>query len=157
MAKKKSSSTKNLIFFIGLLCALLSVVLFLILDVFSISIPVLGNRLFTGIEFVFGCKTQYLESELLQFNYVALIAILLPVLGILLSVLSKKNKLIGFVSSLFILGGAVMMFILPSFASIGYSDVLSVLNLKGNLEIGGIIGGSLNIVAFLSVFYAKVI
>ena len=40
MAKKKSSSTKNLIFFIGLLCALLSVVLFLILDVFSISIPV---------------------------------------------------------------------------------------------------------------------
>jgi len=55
------------------------------------------------------------------------------------------------------LGGAVMMFILPSFASIGYSDVISVLNLKGNLEIGGIIGGSLNILAFLSVFYAKVI
>lgn len=131
--------------------------LFLILDVFSIAIPVLGDRLFTGIEFVFGCKTKYLDAEILQFNYVALITILLPVLGILLSILSKKNKLIGLVSSLIILGGAVMMFILPSFASIGYSDVLSVLNLKGSLEIGSIIGGSLNILAFLFVFYAKVI
>ena len=50
-----------------------------------------------------------------------------------------------------------MMFIIPSYASIGYSDALSILNLKSSLEIGSIIGGSANILAFLSVLYAKVI
>ena len=149
MAKKKSS-TKNLIFFIGLLCTLLSIVLFLILDVFSISIPVLGDLTFKGTEFIFGCKTQYLESEMLKFNYVALIMVLLPVCA-------KKSTLMNCIAALLILAGGIMMFILPQFASIGYSDVLAVLNLKATLAIGSIIGGILNSLAFLLVFYAKVI
>lgn len=156
MAKKKSS-TKNLIFFIGLLCTLLSIVLFLILDVFSISIPVLGDLTFKGTEFIFGCKTQYLESEMLKFNYVALIMVLLPVLGIILALCAKKSTLMNCIAALLILAGGIMMFILPQFASIGYSDVLAVLNLKATLAIGSIIGGILNSLAFLLVFYAKVI
>ncbi len=157
MAKKKSSSAKKLCLLFGILFALVSVVLFLLLDVFSLTIPVIGNYAFTGIELVFGCKTQYLESELLKFNYVALIVIILPVLGILLSVFVKKNKLLGLIASLLFLASGIMMFIIPSYASIGYSDALSILNLKSSLEIGSIIGGSANILAFLSVLYAKVI
>ena len=105
---------------------------------------------FTGAQLAFG----YSESEgalsvtVLSFNFMAFLAFLLPVIGGLIAVLFKNGLITKIASVACFVVGAVFLFSMVGFATIGMSDfqLAIVEQLNPSLGVGCIVGAVLSII-----------
>lgn len=101
---------------------------------------------YTGAQLAFGYTEE--SATILSFNFMAFIAFLLPVIGGLIAVLFKNGLIAKVVSVACFAAGAVLMFSMVGFATIGMSDLqISVVeNLDASLGVGCIVGAVLSII-----------
>ena len=85
---------------------------------------------------------------ILSFNFMAFIAFLLPVIGGLIAVLFKNGLITKIVSTACFVVGAVFLFSMVGFATIGMSDfqLAIVEQLNPSLGVGCIVGAVLSII-----------
>lgn len=101
---------------------------------------------YTGAQLAFGYTEE--NVTILSFNFMAFIAFLLPVIGGLIAVLFKNGLITKIASVACFVVGAVFMFSMAGFATIGMSDfqIAIVENLDASIGVGCIVGAVLSII-----------
>lgn len=156
MAKKKSGNNTGLILTIVILA--LGVAAFCMAFVTCVKYTASDSTIgeFTGFQAMFGHMVKGdvtgIETHYLAFSFMATLAFALPLVGALVSL--SGNKIAKLVGALLMIGGAVLLFLLPSFVVFASTDGLSVAdaaattiavgalkNATAGLGIGAILGG----------------
>ena len=117
---------------------------------------------FTGSELVFGCSLG--EIEILQFNFVALLAFLLPLVGGVLALLFKNGLITKIVTTGCFVAGAVLLFCLTTYMSVGFlspegidgtflEDLYDAISGQFALSGGAIAAGVISIVGAVLCFF----
>lgn len=93
---------------------------------------------FSGIQTIFGYSKEGLKAAvpILQFSFLALLAVLLPVVGCF-GVLFK-NKIVKLVGALLMLAGCVLCFIIPSLVVV---EKTAFIYANGSLGVGAVLAG----------------
>lgn len=101
---------------------------------------------YTGAQLAFGYTEE--SVTILSFNFMAFLAFLLPVIGGLIAVLFKNGLITKIVSTACFVVGAVFLFSMVGFATIGMSDfqLAIVEQLNPSLGVGCIVGAVLSII-----------
>ena len=101
---------------------------------------------YTGAQLAFGYKETYAGQEvtILNFNFVALLAFLLPLAGGVIALITKNGFISKILSTACFVAGAVLLFCIVSYSSMG--------NVK--LEDDGILGSIVN--GFLDELYTAI-
>lgn len=116
---------------------------------------------YTGMQIAFGYKETMgsgalsVETTILNFNFLALLAFLLPVIGGVLALVFKNGLLTKIVTTACFVAGAVLIFSIVGYAGMGMSDAQKALveNLTPTLCAGPIVGGILSALgAFVCLF-----
>ncbi len=152
MARKKSKN-KNLTKY-----SLFAIVVFTIVTVVmafldNVKYPaetILGDftQKFSGFDIMFGVKKTVLnkEVEVLSFSFVAFLAYLLPLAGLITALLFNKSKILSVIPLICFIVGAILLFLMPEFV-ISSGESIS----GGVLAVGSIIAGIMNILSALCV------
>ncbi len=95
---------------------------------------------FSGIQTIFGYSEEVLTATIpiLQFSFLALLAVLLPVVGCF-GVLFK-NKIVKLVGVLLMLAGCVLCFIIPSLVVVA-ENLTAIIYANGSLGVGAVLAG----------------
>ena len=110
---------------------------------------------YTGMQLAFGYSETIGEGSALEttttiltFNFMVFIAFLLPLIGGILAVLFQNGLLTKIVTCACFVVGAVFLFSMVGFASIGMSDLQTTLveNMDASLGVGCIVGAVLSII-----------
>lgn len=116
---------------------------------------------YTGMQIAFGYKETMgsgalsVETTILNFNFLALLAFLLPVIGGVLALIFKNGLITKIVTTACFVAGAVLIFSIVGYAGMGMSDAQKALveNLTPTLCAGPIVGGILSALgAFVCLF-----
>ena len=116
---------------------------------------------YTGMQIAFGYKETMgsgalsVETTILNFNFLALLAFLLPVIGGVLALIFKNGLITKIVTAACLLPGAGLIFSIVGYAGMGMSDAQKALveNLTPTLCAGPIVGGILSALgAFVCLF-----
>lgn len=116
---------------------------------------------YTGMQIAFGYKETMgsgalsVETTILNFNFLALLAFLLPVIGGVLALVFKNGLITKIVTTACFVAGAVLIFSIVGYAGMGMSDAQKALveNLTPTLCAGPIVGGILSVLgAFVCLF-----
>ncbi len=116
---------------------------------------------YTGMQIAFGYKETMgsgalsVETTILNFNFLALLAFLLPVIGGVLALVFKNGLITKIVTTACFVAGAVLIFSIVGYAGMGMSDAQKALveNLTPTLCAGPIVGGILSALgAFVCLF-----
>lgn len=116
---------------------------------------------YTGMQIAFGYKETMgsgalsVQTTILNFNFLALLAFLLPVIGGVLALVFKNGLLTKIVTTACFVAGAVLIFSIVGYAGMGMSDAQKALveNLTPTLCAGPIVGGILSALgAFVCLF-----
>ena len=107
---------------------------------------------YTGMQIAFGYKETMgsgalsVETTILNFNFLALLAFLLPVIGGVLALVFKNGLITKIVTTACFVAGAVLIFSIVGYAGMGMSDAQKALveNLTPTLCAGPIVGGILS-------------
>ena len=101
---------------------------------------------FTGFQTMFGYTETTegivsISTKVLKFSILATLAFVLPLIGAVVSLL--KNNVAKLVGALLMIGGAVLMFLLPSFVVFATAEAgeLLLAATTAKLGVGAIIGG----------------
>lgn len=161
MAKKKSkkNSFGNIIIASVALALGIASLCMMFLNCVSISEDVA----FTGTQFAFGYSVKVF-GEVLTFNFVALLAFVLPVVGGLLCFFDK-NFLVKIISIACFVAGAVLFFLMGQIFSIGIGEKFTALYnffasndaIKASISIGAIVGGILSALGAVIVLFKSYI
>lgn len=108
---------------------------------------------YTGMQITFGYKETMgsgalsVETTILNFNFLALLAFLLPVIGGVLALVFKNGLITKIVTTACFVAGAVLIFSIVGYAGMGMSDAQKALveNLTPTLCAGPIVGGILSV------------
>lgn len=108
---------------------------------------------YTGMQIAFGYKETMgsgalsVETTILNFNFLALLAFLLPVIGGVLALVFKNGLITKIVTTACFVAGAVLIFSIVGYAGMGMSDAQKALveNLTPTLCAGPIVGGILSV------------
>lgn len=123
MAKKKSkkNNIKPILKLVALVLGVGAVLFGLLKSITFIDKVLETETSFTGFQVIFGYteeikagNTVLSTVEHLTFSFMALLAFLLPLLGGVLTM--PKNKILNFVAMGCFVAGAILLFLLPSFA-----------------------------------------
>ena len=121
MAKKKKSNNKSILKLVALVLGVGAVLLGLLKCVTFIDKLLETETSFTGFQIMFGYveeikagNTVISTIEHLTFSFMALLAFVLPLAGGILTL--PKNKILNFIAIGCFIVGAVLLFLLPSFA-----------------------------------------
>ncbi len=122
MAKKKDVRIR----IVGGVACVLGIVAFCLMFATAVNfngslsgaLALLDLESFTGSELVFGSSLG--EIEILQFNFVALLAFLLPLVGGVLALLFKNGLITKIVTTGCFVAGAVLLFCLTTYMSVGF-------------------------------------
>lgn len=158
MAKKKSSKKSNMGLILSIVILALGVAAFCMAFLTCVKYTAGGDTAaeFTGFQTMFGHmeKGEFtgIETHYLAFSFMALLTFAMPLVGAVLSLV--ENKIVRFVGAGLMIAGAVLLFLLPSFAVFASTDGLSVAdasatalavtalkNATAGLGIGAILGG----------------
>ena len=109
---------------------------------------------YTGMQIAFGYKETMgsgalsVETTILNFNFLALLAFLLPVIGGVLALVFKNGLITKIVSTACFVVGAVFLFSMVGFAPIGMSEEMAagLENVDATLGVGCIVGAVLSII-----------
>ena len=116
---------------------------------------------YTGMQIAFGYKETMgsgalsVETTILNFNFLALLAFLLPVIGGVLALVFKNGLITKIVTTACFVAGAVLIFSIVGYAGMGMSDAQKALveNRTPTLCAGPIVGGILSALgAFVCLF-----
>lgn len=116
---------------------------------------------YTGMQIAFGYKETMgsgalsVQTTILNFNFLALLAFLLPVIGGVLALIFKNGLITKIVTTACFVAGAVLIFSIVGYAGMGMSDAQKALveNLTPTLCAGPIVGGILSALgAFVCLF-----
>lgn len=116
---------------------------------------------YTGMQIAFGYKETMgsgalsVQTTILNFNFLALLAFLLPVIGGVLALVFKNGLITKIVTTACFVAGAVLIFSIVGYAGMGMSDAQKALveNLTPTLCAGPIVGGILSALgAFVCLF-----
>lgn len=116
---------------------------------------------YTGMQIAFGYKETMgsgalsVQTTILNFNFLALLAFLLPVIGGVLALVFKNGLITKIVTTACFVAGAVLIFSIVGYAGMGMSDAQKALveNLTPTLCAGPIVGGILSVLgAFVCLF-----
>ena len=116
---------------------------------------------YTGMQIAFGYKETMgsgalsVETTILNFNFLALLAFLLPVIGGVLALVFKNGLITKIVTTACFVAGAVLIFSIVGYAGMGMSDAQKALveNMTPTLCAGPIVGGILSALgAFVCLF-----
>ena len=116
---------------------------------------------YTGMQIAFGYKETMgsgalsVQTTILNFNFLALLAFLLPVIGGVLALVFKNGLITKIVTTACFVAGAVLIFSIVGYAGMGMSDAQTALveNLTPTLCAGPIVGGILSALgAFVCLF-----
>ncbi len=116
---------------------------------------------YTGMQIAFGYKETMgsgalsVQTTILNFNFLALLAFLLPVIGGVLALVFKNGLITKIVTTACFVAGAVLIFSIVGYAGMGMSDSQKTLveNLAPTLCAGPIVGGILSALgAFVCLF-----
>ena len=116
---------------------------------------------YTGMQIAFGYKETMgsgalsVETTILNFNFLALLAVRPPELGGVLALVCKNGLLTKLVTAACFVAGAVLIFSIVGYAGMGMSDAQKALveNLTPTLCAGPIVGGILSALgAFVCLF-----
>ena len=116
---------------------------------------------YTGMQIAFGYKETMgsgalsVETTILNFNFLALLAFLLPAIGGVLALVFKNGLITKIVTTACFVAGAVLIFSIVGYAGMGMSDAQKALveNLTPTLCAGPIVGGILSALgAFVCLF-----
>ena len=116
---------------------------------------------YTGMQIAFGYRETMgsgalsVETTILNFNFLALLAFLLPVIGGVLALVFKNGLITKIVTTACFVAGAVLIFSIVGYAGMGMSDAQKALveNLTPTLCAGPIVGGILSALgAFVCLF-----
>ena len=153
MAKKKKMGGKAIAnILIAILLILSIVMLFVPNVVFDLGIT---SQSYSGAKIAFGYKEEVLGSkvQVLDFSFMAFLAYLLPVVGLLLSLLFKRaGSILSLILAVVILVGGIFAFIMPNFV---IATVTGEAVEGGSLGVGAIILGIASILGALVVFGRK--
>ena len=146
MAKKKRKKQNKILSYLSLALGVVVIGLML-LDVVKFTGKVFGTEsAFSGFNVIFGyTKTAEsfgiaVKTEILAFSFLALVAVLLPVIGGIIQL--SQNKALKLVGAVCALGGAIMLFVMPSFVVFATDTIAAVYSAAtASLAIGGIIAG----------------
>lgn len=127
---------------------------------------------YTGAQLAFGYKETYLGQEVtvLNFNFVALLAFLLPLAGGVIALITKNGFISKIISTACFVAGAVLLFSIVAYSGLGNVkfDDSSILGSVANsfleelykaidetkgLGVGAIVGGILSIVGAAVCFF----
>ncbi len=98
---------------------------------------------FSGFQVIFGYTGKagsyvVLSKEILKFSFVALLAVLLPLVGSF-SVISK-NKIVKLIGAILMVAGCVLCFLVPNFMVFADNAVKTIFS-NGALGVGAILSG----------------
>lgn len=153
MAKKNKMGGKmiaNIVIAILLIASI--VMLFLPNVVFDLGIT---SQSYSGAKIAFGYKEEVFgaKTQVLDFSFMAFLAYLLPVVGLLLSLLfNRAGSVLSLIFAVVILAGAIFAFIMPNFV---ISSISGKAVEGGSLGVGAIILGIASILGALVVFCRK--
>ena len=144
MAKRKSKSSNKALKYIKYGAILLAIVGFFMAFVNFVvckSGDTVANS-FSGFQVIFGYteKTSLADLRYLSFSFVAMLALLLPLIGSF-SVLFK-NRIVRLIGAIFMVAGAVLCFLMPNFLVVAdtvYGSAISTLT--KTLGVGAILSG----------------
>lgn len=155
MAKKKIKSNSRK--FLGLIASILGIIAFCMIFIETIKVPdtkVLGNVIeregYTGLKVVFGFKSD--DVAVFGFSFMALLAYLLMILGVVLSIFSyrtkKSNKVFDFIAVFSFVVAGVLCFLMPGFV-VGADTLAGKLvdEIDYTLAIGAIVSATASIFA----------
>ena len=116
---------------------------------------------YTGMQIAFGYKETMgsgalsVETTILNFNFLALLAFLLPVIGGVLALVFKNGLITKIVTTACFVVGAVFLFSTVGLATIGMEEFQQniVAELTASLGIGPIIGAVLSILGAVVCFF----
>lgn len=116
---------------------------------------------YTGMQIAFGYKETMgsgalsVETTILNFNFLALLAFLLPVIGGVLALVFKNGLITKIVTTACFVAGAVLIFSIVGYAGMGMSDAQKALveNLTPTLCAGPIVGGILSALGAFVCFF----
>lgn len=169
MAKKK----KVMYYIPGALALLVGIAAFcmMFLPAITYNAAESSSDGWTGAQLIFGYKETILSQEItvLNFNFVALLAYFLPLIGGLLALISKNGFLTKIITTACFVVSAVLLFTIVAYSGLGRvnveneglgSLVAPIINAiydaidetKG-LGIGAIIGGILSVVGAVLCFF----
>ena len=157
MAKKKSSKKSNMGLILSIVILVLGVAAFCMAFLTCVKYTAGDTAAeFTGFQTMFGHMEKGeitgIETHYLAFSFMALLTFAMPLVGAVLSLV--ENKIVRFVGAGLMIAGAVLLFLLPSFAVLASTDGLSVADATATavattalkeatagLGIGAILGG----------------
>lgn len=158
MAKRKKKNSNSILSVVPLILSVIVMAL-MFLDVVKYTGKVLGTEtFFKGFNVIFGLteKTTLLgatiENKILSFSVLALVAVCLPMVAAVVQL--SQNKILKLVGFILAAGGAVMLFIMPSFVVFA-NEVTGALYgaAVSSIAIGGIIAGIVASVEALIIGY----
>ncbi len=147
MAKKKNQDIGKL--------SLYAIVLFTVVTIIMAFLTnvkyMLGDKeleAFSGFKIMFGAKEEFLgqQVEVLSFSFMAFLAYLLPIGGLITSILFSKSKLLSIVPLACFIVSAILLFLMPQFVVSNGETVEG-----GILAVGAIIAGIVNILSAIAV------
>lgn len=147
MAKrKKKNSFKKYVGFIPLMLAIIVLGLMLLDVVKYTGVISNADKTFSGFEVMFGLtqKSEVLgvtiETEILSFSFLALLAAILPLCGGVVQL--SNNKIMKLVAGVLSLAGAILLFIMPNFVVFATDSMAKLYSLTtSSVAIGAIIAG----------------
>lgn len=144
MAKKKSSKKSNMGLILSLVILALGVAAFCMAFIASVknsgAFTGTEHSSYTGFQVMFGYSEKVgevikVETQILNFSFMATLAFVLPLIGSVLSLID--NKIIRFVGTGLMVAGAVLLFLFPNFVI----PVEATELFTRSLGIGAILGG----------------
>ncbi len=133
MAKKKDNKKVKVLSNAWMLITLFAVVsiITIFLNLVIADFSDLGNVKYSGIKMIFGYTKEVdvlvgtLRVEILKFNFIAFLMLLLPILGIIVIVLTKaRRQVVTFLCGLVFIGAGVLFFLTPEIFTSGIVDKL---------------------------------
>ncbi len=150
MAKKKKLGGKTIVN----IC-LATLILLYVAVLFAPSISALGES-YNSYSVAFGYSKSTgigdVKIPVLDFSFLAFLACLLPLIGLLLSLLfNRAGIILSVLLAVVTLAGAIMLFFMPSFAV--FSDTAIILKIaKIKLQVGAIISSIVAIIGAILIF-----
>lgn len=155
MSKKNSGKMGNIMSFIALLFAVAAVCMIFVPSV-TISVQVLGDTSYSGLNAVFGYTTENIDYAIFSFSFMNLLTYIFAIAAIVIILLKVfgvcKAKMFDYIAIALLAVSAVFFFLMPVFSISPYvTDLTKVLADAASIKlaIGAILGGVFAIVSAL--------
>ena len=114
-----------------------------------------GSQLVFGYKETLGSGSLSVTTTILNFNFMALLAFFLPLVGGLLAIVTNNGLISKILTTACFVVGAVFLFTLAAYAPVGMSESQAELvkNLDVALGIGPILGGVFSVIGAVVCFF----